>query len=199
MGQARKGGHESINWDIAHRDTNEVKTARPLVVKPLDGVLGYINRAPDSYNPGGHPLNYGIGNELGKLGRSNRRAFNDNRWGTFGVIRLSFEISSEWLEEGVDTNSVPDNFQKSQPQDMVISREGPTKGTAYYEYYQPLSDQGRRNANERGYPILDGTLPAPEEAWGQQRGGAPCEIQRRRTSPTEMCHWTLLSLAANKG
>lgn len=99
----------------SYRDTNEVKTARPLVVKPIDGVLRYINRAPDSYNPGGHPLNYGIGNELGKLGRSNRRAFNDNGWGTFGVIRLSFEIPSEWLEEGVDTNSIPDNFQKSQP------------------------------------------------------------------------------------
>ena len=31
--------------------------------------------------------------------------------GVFGVVHLSFEIPSEWLE-AVDRNSVPDNFQK---------------------------------------------------------------------------------------
>ena len=43
------GGHESINWDIAHRDTNKAWTARQLVVKLIVGVLYY--QAPDSYNP----------------------------------------------------------------------------------------------------------------------------------------------------
>ena len=34
------------------------------------------------------------------------------RWGAFGVVRLSFEIPPEWLEEAANTNSVLDNFQK---------------------------------------------------------------------------------------
>ena len=33
--------------------------------------------------------------------------------GVFGVVRLSFEIPPEWLEEAVNANSVPDNFQKA--------------------------------------------------------------------------------------
>ena len=32
-------------------------------------------------------------------------------WEIFVVVRLSFEIPSEWLEEAVDTNRVRDNFQ----------------------------------------------------------------------------------------
>ena len=67
--------------------------------------------APDGYNPDGHPLIYAIRNELGKLG-SSRRVVNDNGGGVFGVVRLSFEIPLEWLEEAVNANSVPDNFQK---------------------------------------------------------------------------------------
>jgi len=56
-------------------------------------------------------LYYGIGDELGELG-SSRRVFNDNRWWIIGIVRLSFEISFEWLEEVVDTNSVPNNLEK---------------------------------------------------------------------------------------
>jgi len=59
-------------------------------------------------------LYYGIGDELGELG-SSRRVFNDNRWGVIGIVRLPFEISVEWLEEAVHTNSansVPNNLQK---------------------------------------------------------------------------------------
>ena len=47
------------------------------------------------------------------------------------------------------------------PQNKAISR---AKRTACYEYYQPWSDQGRRNIND--YPIHGGTPLAPEEARG---------------------------------
>ena len=57
--------------------------------------------------------------------------------GVFGIVRLSFEIPPEWLEEAVDANSVPDNFQKVKPQNKAISREGRGERTAYYEYCQP--------------------------------------------------------------
>ena len=32
--------------------------------------------------------------------------------GVFGVVRLSFEIPPEWLEDAVAANSVPDNVRK---------------------------------------------------------------------------------------
>lgn len=69
-----------------------------------------VYRAPHSYNPGGHPLNYAIRKELSKLG-SGRRVVDDDRSGVFGVVRLSLEIPCEWLEEAINARSVPDNYQ----------------------------------------------------------------------------------------
>ena len=56
-------------------------------------------------------MSYGIGNKLIKLG-SSRRVVNDNSWGIFGVVRLSFQIPPKWLEEAVDANSAPYDQQK---------------------------------------------------------------------------------------
>lgn len=66
-----------------------------------------VYRAPDSYNPGGHSLYYAIGNEVEKLD-SNRQVVHDNRWAyldVFHVLRMSFEIPPEWVEEAVNVNS----------------------------------------------------------------------------------------------
>ena len=48
-------------------------------------------------------MNYGLGNELGKLG-SSRRVFNDNRCGIFGLVCSSFGNPSVWLEESLITS-----------------------------------------------------------------------------------------------
>lgn len=48
---------------------------------------------------------------MGELGGS-RRVLNENRGGITGIAALSLEIPFEWLEEEVDANTVPDNFEK---------------------------------------------------------------------------------------
>ena len=74
------------------------------------GIFYTVYRAPDSYNTVGHPLNYAIGNELGKLG-SSRRVVNDNRWGYSELYAWSSCRPLKFPLNGLKKRSTR-NFQK---------------------------------------------------------------------------------------
>ena len=76
--------NERASFPSKRECTKEAYADRQLVVKLILGVLHYLP-APKQLYIWGHPLCYGIGDELGNISNS-RRVFNDNIWGICGIV-----------------------------------------------------------------------------------------------------------------